>query len=55
MLLKIDIKGTKNYFILQPLPYDENSQEVKLVRKTPIIAKINNSKLRFLIVNRISK
>ena len=39
---------TKNYFILQPLPYDENSQEVKLVRKTPIIAKINNSKLKLI-------
>ena len=39
---------TKNYFILPPLPYDENSQEVKLVRKTPIIAKINNSKLKLI-------
>jgi ATP-dependent exoDNAse (exonuclease V) alpha subunit len=39
---------TKNYFILPPLQYDENSQEVKLVRKTPIIAKINNSKLKLI-------
>jgi GTPase SAR1 family protein len=39
---------TKNYFILPPLPYDENSQEVKLVRKTPLIAKVNNSKLKLI-------
>ena len=37
---------TKNYFILPPLPYDENSQEVQLVRKTPLIAKVNYSKLK---------
>ncbi len=35
---------TKKYFILPPLQYDENIQEVKIVRKTPIIAKVNNSK-----------
>ncbi len=29
-----------NYFILPPLPYDENSQEVKFVRKKTIIAKL---------------
>ncbi len=39
---------TKNYFILPPLPYDENNQEVKLVRKMPIIAKVNNSKLKLI-------
>jgi hypothetical protein len=33
---------TKNYFILPPLTYNENSQEVKSVRKTPLIAKVNN-------------
>ncbi len=37
-----------NYFILPPLPYDENSREVKLVRKEPIIAKVNNSKLKLI-------
>jgi hypothetical protein len=39
---------TKNYFILLPLPYDENSQEVQLVRKIPLIAKVNNSKLKHI-------
>jgi hypothetical protein len=39
---------TKKYFILPPLPYDGNSQEVKLIRKTPIIAKVNNSKLKLI-------
>ncbi len=39
---------TKNYFILPPLPYDENSQKVQLVRKTPLIAKVNNSKLKLI-------
>ena len=39
---------SKNCFILPPLPYDENSQEVKLVRKTPLIAKVNNSKLNII-------
>ncbi len=38
---------SQNYFIL-PLPYDENSQEVKLVRKTQLIAKVNNSKLKLV-------
>ena len=36
---------TKNYIELQKLPYDENSQDVKLVNKTPLIGKVNNSKL----------
>jgi hypothetical protein len=39
---------TKNYFILPPLPHDENSQEVQLVRKTSLIAKVNNSKLKLI-------
>ncbi len=39
---------TKKNFILPPLPYDENSQEVQLVRKTPLIAKVNNSKLKLI-------
>jgi ATP-dependent exoDNAse (exonuclease V) alpha subunit len=39
---------TKNYFILPPLPYDENSQEVQLVRKTPLTAEVNNSKLKLI-------
>ncbi len=51
------IDRTKNYFILPPLPYDENSQEVKYVKKTPLIAKVNDSKLkpinseRYIITN----
>ena len=40
---------TKNYIKLEKLPYDENSQEVTLINKTPIIGKVNNSKL--LIIN----
>ncbi len=39
---------TKNCLILPPLPYDENSQEVQLVRKTPFIAKVNDSKLKLI-------
>jgi hypothetical protein len=39
---------TKNYFILPPLPYDKNSQEVQLVRKTKLTAKVNNSKLKLI-------
>ncbi len=39
---------TKNYFILPPLPYDENRQEAQLVRKTQLIAKVNNSKLKLI-------
>jgi ATP-dependent exoDNAse (exonuclease V) alpha subunit len=36
---------TKNYIKLEKLPYDENSQDVTLVNKTPLIGKVNNSKL----------
>ena len=36
---------TKNYIKLEKLAYDENSQDVTLVSKTPVIAKVNNSKL----------
>jgi energy-coupling factor transporter ATP-binding protein EcfA2 len=36
---------TKNYIKLDKLPYDENSQNVTLVNKTPLIGKVNNSKL----------
>ena len=36
---------TKNYIKLEKLPYDENSQDVTLINKTPIIGKVNNSKL----------
>ncbi len=38
----------KNYFILHPLPYDENSPKKQLVRKTPLIAKVNHSKLKLI-------
>ena len=33
---------------LPKLQYDENSQDVILVRKTPLIAKVNNSKLKLI-------
>jgi ATP-dependent exoDNAse (exonuclease V) alpha subunit len=36
---------TKNYIKLEKLPYDDNSQDVTLINKTPIIGKVNNSKL----------
>ena len=36
---------TSNYIKLDKLPYDDNSQDVKLVNKTPIIGRVNNSKL----------
>jgi DNA polymerase III delta prime subunit len=36
---------TKNYIKLEKLAYDDNSQDVTLVSKTPVIAKVNNSKL----------
>ncbi len=36
---------TKNCIKLEKLPYDENSQDVTLVNKTPLIGKVNNSKL----------
>jgi ATP-dependent exoDNAse (exonuclease V) alpha subunit len=39
---------TKNYIDLPKLPYDDNSQNVRLVRKMPVIAKVNNSKLNII-------
>jgi ATP-dependent exoDNAse (exonuclease V) alpha subunit len=39
---------TRYYFRLPKLQYDENSQDVILVRKTPLIAKVNNSKLNLI-------
>ncbi len=39
---------TRYYFRLAKLQYDENSQHVILVRKTPLIAKVNNSKLNLI-------
>jgi hypothetical protein len=36
---------TKDYIKLEKLPYDENSQDVTLVNKTPLIGKVNNSNL----------
>ncbi len=39
---------TKNYIKLEKLAYDDNSQDVTLVSKTPVIAKVNNSKLAII-------
>ena len=39
---------TRYYFKLPKLQYDENSQDVILVKKTPLIAKVNNSKLKLI-------
>ena len=39
---------TRYYFRLPKLQYDENSQDVILVRKTPLIDKVNNSKLKLI-------
>jgi len=39
---------TKNYIKLEKLAYDDNSQDVTLVSKTPVIAKVNNSKLSII-------
>jgi nitrogen regulatory protein PII-like uncharacterized protein len=39
---------TRYYFKIPKLQYDENSQDVILVRKTPLIAKVNNSKLNLI-------
>ena len=36
---------TRYNFKLPKLQYDENSQDVILVRNTPLNAKVNNSKL----------
>jgi ATP-dependent exoDNAse (exonuclease V) alpha subunit len=39
---------TKNYIKLDKLQYDDNSQDVTLVNKIPVIAKVNNSKLSII-------
>ena len=39
---------TKYYLRLPKLQYDQNSQDVILVRKTPLIAKVNNWKLKLI-------
>jgi hypothetical protein len=39
---------TRYYFRIPKLQYDGNSQDVILVRKTPLIAKVNNSKLKII-------
>ena len=39
---------TRYYFRIPELQYDENSQDVILVRKTRLIAKVNNSKLKLI-------
>ncbi len=39
---------TRYYVRLPKLQYDENSQDVILVRKTPLIAKVNNTKLKLI-------
>jgi hypothetical protein len=39
---------TRYYFRLPKLQYDENSRDVILVRKMPLIAKVNNSKLKII-------
>jgi hypothetical protein len=39
---------TRYYFRLPKLQYDENSQDVILVRNMPLIAKVNNSKLKLI-------
>ena len=39
---------TRYYVRLPKLQYDENSQHVILVRKMPLIAKVNNSKLKII-------
>jgi len=39
---------TANYIFLKKLEYDDNSQDVTLLNKTPLIAKINNSNLKLI-------
>jgi 5-methylcytosine-specific restriction enzyme A len=39
---------TSNYITLQKLEYDDNSQDVILVNKTPLIAKVNNGNLKLI-------
>jgi 5-methylcytosine-specific restriction enzyme A len=39
---------TSNYITLKKLEYDDNSQDVILVNKTPLIAKVNNGNLKLI-------
>jgi len=39
---------TSNYITLKKLEYDDNSQDVTLVNKTPLIAKVNNGNLKLI-------
>jgi 5-methylcytosine-specific restriction enzyme A len=39
---------TSNYITLKNLEYDDNSQDVILVNKTPLIAKVNNGNLKLI-------
>ena len=39
---------TSNWIEIKKLEYDDNSQDVKLVRKTPLIAKVNNGNLKLI-------
>jgi len=39
---------TSNYMTLKKLEYDDNSQDVILVNKTPLIAKVNNGNLKLI-------
>jgi len=39
---------TSNYVSLKKLEYDDNSQDVILVNKTPLIAKVNNGNLKLI-------
>jgi hypothetical protein len=39
---------TSNYITLKKLEYDDNSQDVILVNKTPLIAKVNNGHLKLI-------
>jgi ATP-dependent exoDNAse (exonuclease V) alpha subunit len=43
---------TKNYIKLEKLAYDDNSQDVTLINKTPIIGKVINSKLGIINTER---
>jgi DNA replication protein DnaC len=38
----------EHYIKLDKLPYDDNSQDVTLISKTPLIAKVNNSGLKII-------
>jgi predicted PilT family ATPase len=39
---------TSNWIEIKKLIYDDNSQDVKLVNKTPLIAKVNNGSLKLI-------